>query len=489
MKIPFYIVLSLILLTSCKEKEKKDQFGNLTKININFNDYQATKHKSFIDVNIENGINPIKQQLKISDSGTISYNFINNKKRELIFSYENREFSLIVSPNEELNAEFNISELIDWKSKLNGFKISSGENIITNNLILSNTFYIDSLIKQAPSGFSNDGTVSDIDYKNKRASEMNKQLKALDEFIKAKNINDTTFIEWSKAQIRFRAGHDLSLYPFFGTFNKEIDDTNDYFKFIQDLNTDKNTELTYQVYLKYLKTLTTSFKIMGNISEKYSSYRKQLRKDSISNFPITFQMIKKLPESTDRQLLMAYLYHKNNKVSENYKDSLKFYVSENLLAQMTSSKKNETLNIITLINNYDIPENEKSELLKLYHQAQGKVIYHDFWFTNCVPCMEELPNYNTLINTNNKNEVEFIFYGAYMNDTEWKKTIEKLELKGKHHLLTKNQIAFFEKYFKLYGFPHHQIIRSDGTIGEEVKFGVYPKNFDAINQLIEKHKN
>ena len=488
MRILFFLLILLIFLTSCKEKETENRVENYTEVNLNFSDYEPSEHKSFIDLKIENGINPIEQQLKISDSGTVSYNFINEKKRELVFNYENREFSLIVSPNEELNAELTIAELTDWESKFKGFKIISGVNEVTNNLILTNTSYIDSLITQAPDGFSNDGKSVDIDYRNKRVSEMQEQLKTFDLFIKEKNINDKTFIDWSTSQIRYRAGNDLSLYPFFGTFNKEIDDENDYFHFIQEINPNMDDELTYQSYLNYLETLSTGYKIMSNIADNYSDKRKQLKKDSLSNFPIAFNMVKKRPKDDERELLMAYLYRKNNKVPETYQDSLASYVNDGLLNQVKSLEKNETLDIVTLIKNYDIPENEKMELLALYNNAKGKVIYHDFWFTNCAPCMKELPNFNDLVATTNEQEVEFIFYGAYMKNEEWKKTLDKLKLKGKHHLLTKNQLAFFEKYFGVHGFPHHQIIKSNGQIGDKVRFGAYPSNFDEINKLIDKNQ-
>lgn len=482
-------MISLIFLNSCQEKETKNIIENYTEINLSFKDYNLSNHKSFINLKIENGLNPIEQQLKISDSGTVSYNFINDKKRELIFNYENRELNLIISPNEHLNAELSIAEFTNWESKFETFKVNSGQNKLTNNLIISNTFFIDSLINEATSAFNNDDISSDIDYKNKRISEMTEQLKALDLFVKEKNIQDKAFIGWCKAQIKYRTGNDLSIYPFMGKLNKEIDDEDEYFNFIEKINPDEKVEFTYQSYLKYLETLSTSYKIMSNVADKYSSKREQFKKDSLSNFPIAFNMVKKLPKNEKRELLMAYLYRKNNKVPEKYQDSLKYFVNDKLLSQVKSLEQNETLDIVALIENYDIPENEKTELLALYKDAEGKVIYHDFWFTNCAPCMKELPNYNDLIATTNEKNVEFIFYGAYMKNDEWRKTVEKFELKGKHHLLTKNQLAFFEKYFKVHGFPHHQIIRSDGTIGERVNLGVYPNNFDAINEQIEKHKS
>lgn len=277
-RIPFYFLISLLFFTSCQEKATANHVENHTEINLNFSDYEPSKHKSFIDLKIENGINPIEQQLKISDSGTVSYNFINEKKRELVFNYENREFSLIISPNEKLNAELNIAELTDWQSKFKGFKVTSGTNQITNNLILNNTSYLDSLIKQAPDGYTNDGKSDDIDYKNIRLSEMQEQLNSFDLFLKDNNITDKTFINWSKAQIRYRAGNDLSLYPFTGTLNRKIDDENDYFNFIKEVNPKEKDELTYQSHLIYLETLSTSYKIMSNISDKYLLVKRGIKK-------------------------------------------------------------------------------------------------------------------------------------------------------------------------------------------------------------------
>lgn len=383
--------------------------------------------------------------------------------------------------------ELTIKHLVNSKFKY--FKVTSGTNKEINNLILANTTSLDSLINQAPDGFSNDGNSVDIEYKNKRIAEMKQQLIVLDSLIIKKNITDKTFVNWSKAQIRYRAGNDLSLYPFFGTLNKKIDAKKEYFNFINEVNPKNNDEFTYQSYLNYLATLSTSFKIMSSISEKYASDRENLKKDSLSNFPIVFNIIKNLKDSKERELLMAYSYYENKTVPEKYQDSLKYFVSNKLMAQVKWKEKDEKSNIITLIKNYDLPKNEKTELLKLYEETKGKIVFHDFWFTNCTPCMKELPSYNDLISATNSENIEFIFYGVYTENKEWKKTIDKFKLKGKHHLLTKNQLAFFEKYFRVHGFLHHQLIKSNGEIGENVNFGIYPNNFEKIINKIEKYRS
>ena len=182
-------------------------------------------------------------------------------------------------------------------------------------------------------------------------------------------------------------------------------------------------------------------------------------------------------------LLMAYAFRKYKTIAGKYQDSVKYIVGDTLLAQLNVEDKQDSSSIIALIERYDISKKEKDELLEMYRETEGKVIFHDFWFTNCGPCMKELPNYNVLIASVDQ-DVVFVFYGVYMQDSEWKEARERLDSKGRHHLLTKNQLAFFEKYFKLNGFPHHQLINTKGQIiGERIP-GVYPANFDYIMNLI-----
>ena len=52
-------------------------------------------------------------------------------------------------------------------------------------------------------------------------------------------------------------------------------------------------------------------------------------------------------------------------------------------------------------------------------------------------------------------KIEFVFYGVFMEKQKWNRTLEKYGLKGKRHLLTNDQLAFFKKYFGIYGFQHH----------------------------------
>tara|TARA_R110002074_G_scaffold149035_4_gene301204 strand:+ start:27879 stop:29366 length:1488 start_codon:yes stop_codon:yes gene_type:complete len=480
-------IFSIFLLISCAEEPKSSGIENLVQIELKLENFDPSVHKSFIDLTVENATQPIKQQLKVSDSGTVNVNYISSSKKEINFNYDYRNFNLIVSPNENIEIKLEINELLDW-SRFKHFEVG-GINRKTNTLLMAHSHYMDSLMQSATVAGARDGTYSELEYKSVRLGEMNEQLKIFKKLISDKNINDKTFIDWGTAKIYFSAGKDLSMYPFYGTMNKEIDDMNEYFNFIQKIEHKWNNEIVYFSYLDYLKSLSSSYIIISNISNSYEEKRSILPKGPTANFPIAFEMIKRMPANKDREYVMTYAYYSNSRgTPEKYRDSLNKYVSSDILALLETKEENENSNFLHLLKNYDISDAEKKELLDLYADTAGKVIFHDFWFASYYPCMLEFPHYNDLILSNNEEEVVFIFYGTYMTENEWEKTIKKYDLKGVHHLLTKDQLAFFQRYFGVKGFPHHQMVNSEGNIVKGSIPGIRSDNLKNINSYISKHK-
>lgn len=494
MKKLFHLLFIIIFLTSCHKKEVENTAEYFSEINLLLKEYNPEKNKSFIDIKIENLISPIEEQLKISDDGRINYVFLNKKKKEIIIDYNNRKFALIISPSEKINLEINISELLNW-SRFKDIKVS-GINKITNRLILLNKSYLDSLIKQSTSPFLNDSTTNITGYKNTRVSEMKNQLQDFSNYNANNKIMDSNFIDWGKAQIRYKAGRDLTIflgnkiYP-----NPSIDDENPYFTFVDEIGFNSSDKLTYDSYLKYIEGLTGTFNLIGNWSEKYTRKRKKIKSKWPTTYFLKLEILKKLPKGKDRDIMMAYLFkneqrlekYTHKKTPTEYHESLKLNTSKRLAEQINREKEINTTAIKLLIENYDFSKKEKIELLKLYEKTDGKVIFHDFWATWCAPCMNELPNYNDFIKIAGE-DVVFLMLGVHMDKKEWSKAIDELNLKGDHYLLSPNQLAFYEKYFKVSSFPHHQIINSEGQIVKEQIPRVNPANFEFLVGLIEEHK-
>ncbi len=241
LKVSHIILITYLLLSSCEQEHEKNLASNLAQINLEFLDYNKNLHKSFLDITIENGVAPIKEQLKIDDNGTASYSFINDKTREILISFEHRKFSQFISPGEALNAELVINELLEYKSNLTHSKIVSGANIETNNLILNYTYTLDSLINNSTAGTSNNGTVSEMEYQEIRLTQMRNQLDELKSLLENNKISNKAFINWCIAQINYRAGYDLSLYPVM-QINRSKDDKSPYFDFVNKLSKDSEIQ-------------------------------------------------------------------------------------------------------------------------------------------------------------------------------------------------------------------------------------------------------
>lgn len=429
-----------------------------TEIRIHLVDYDAKKHKNYIKLTIENGVLPIEEQLRISDDGTVEYVFLNNKKREIKLKHEHFPISLIVSPNEKLAVDLKISEWNDFY-KFKDFAIA-GTNKHTNRLIVENGFFVDSLaqIEVAASDYD----MSSIEYKKTRLDRLKRHLGILARYVEREKIEDKTFINWANAQLKYRAGYELSNHPSDSGSNRQMSADDAYFDFVKQIEHESSDELSYLSYFIYKEALSYSYEILCNVSDKYKSERAKQKKGYNPNFPIFFDVMEHLPNEEERNLLMAFNYKRTKNIPKPYLDKISDQIGEKLFSQITASKqetKAET--VASLIKRFGMSDVEKKQLLDIYKAAEGKTVFHDFWFAKCAPCMGEMPKYNDIISAVGDDAI-FVFYGVNMSKEEWMKTRAKFNVNGQHYLLSKNQLAFFERYFGVRNFPSHKFINSKG---------------------------
>jgi thiol-disulfide isomerase/thioredoxin len=404
--------------------------------------------------------------------------------REIIFSYDDREIALILSPGDQAELYLSMETFQSLNGPIKGRFKGVHQQAVT--LMLNFQPKLDDWVGAASSAFSADKSMSESDYRAMRMQEMTGQLQELERIISDDKIDNQEFKYWATAKIRYAAANDLCLFPFLGKVNTTIHEADPYFDFIGNFSPENVFVATLQSYTNYAKTLISDLNIIGNIAEKHRHSRDSLKSNG-STLPLKFELLSKTLQGRERELALTNLFLKAQMIPPAYLDSLNRYLPLAEIQKMQAKEISHQVPLTDLLNSFPLREEEKQPLMELYREATGKVIYHDFWFANCGPCMRELPYYNELIDKAGA-DVEFVFYGVYMQETEWKDTIAKYGLKGKHHLLSKNQMAFFERYFKLNGFPHHQILNSKGIIVPEKLPGVYPEQFGGILQLLEKAK-
>lgn len=91
---------------------------------------------------------------------------------------------------------------------------------------------------------------------------------------------------------------------------------------------------------------------------------------------------------------------------------------------------------------------------------QGKVIVLKFWFLNCKPCIEEIPDLNTIVETYQDNKNVIFLSMALDNESNLKKF--KQRKKYLYSIISNND--YIMNTLKVRVFPTHMILNKKGEI-------------------------
>lgn len=486
---PISILLLILCLSLRLAHGVPEHLENIAEISISFRNYDAKIHKGFLEIIIPDLLSPQKEQLKLSDDGTLQYALIIDQDKQISISYENRSIPLIVSTDDELRLELDLEEVKDFEA-LTEVQVA-GHYAQTNLLILTHIRKISDWMLAAERSPQYQGlmdkTMTKEEYHDLKIADLEQQLDFLETFLKEENISDPIFADWARAKIKYIIGRDLSLFPFMGKINREIDEKDDFFDFLEKIDPNSKEVFLFDSKIEYLKGLSTSYVIISNISNSHIETKKNRAEASL---PLMYELIlQQLPEGKGRELMLAFVYRMERNEAK-YVQYLEEHVSKDLLEKVDRFKQKKEkleLSIPELIEAYDISREEKEELLALYKIAEGKIVFHDFWFASCAPCMKEMPHYNELISSAGE-DVVFIMFGVYMSEKEWRAIRNKYQLKGEHHLLSKNQLAFFELYFNVKGYPHHKLLDREGKLIDTPIPRVHPNNISRLLKTLDTYK-
>jgi peroxiredoxin len=95
---------------------------------------------------------------------------------------------------------------------------------------------------------------------------------------------------------------------------------------------------------------------------------------------------------------------------------------------------------------------------------RGKVVYVDFWYSSCAPCLAEAPAATILKKKFVGRDVVFLYISVDRKPEVWQKTM------AKHSLTSSNSVHLLDSEFKaassyeIGGFPSYWIIGRDGRI-------------------------
>jgi peroxiredoxin len=113
---------------------------------------------------------------------------------------------------------------------------------------------------------------------------------------------------------------------------------------------------------------------------------------------------------------------------------------------------------------------------------KGKVVVVKFWFTQCKPCLMEMPELNKMIEEKYKNNKDVVFISICLDNKEAiKKTL------GKHpfsYSTLYNMQETADKY-KVVAYPTHLVIDKSGIVTLASNEGMRPLLESAIDKALE----
>ncbi len=467
-----------------------------TEINVRFKNYDPGQHKAFLSILVSDVFGTTEKQFKITDDGLASCQLELKESHEAELRYDSKRQALLLKKGDRVSMTLDILQFLkngsDSMPEVSGGKFESA-----NLLLLTKGEKFEELVRRNTTNvFMADKSIPEMEYFYLRTGQMMQLFDSLEHFLQQHKIQNPVFEEWARGQILFGTGHDLSLFPFMGKVNQEIHDESPYFKQLiaqvgilesggslsanmafensKGISHPKTAIQNPAAYHKFIGSLFNSFNIIGNISHRYKPLRDSLKANGQNNLPIRYAILDRLPDGQGKQLLMAKLLNYTGdpaKLPAHYFENFEKELGKAGLERQAkkSSQKKEAVHLLKALREFDISEEEKAPLLALYENGSGKIVFHDFWFKGCSPCMIELPKYNSLIEKAGP-EVDFVFFGVFMEEAVWKKTLEEYGLKGKHHLLTKNQLAFYEQLFGIQSYPHHKVMDVNGLVADDDRF-------------------
>jgi peroxiredoxin len=113
------------------------------------------------------------------------------------------------------------------------------------------------------------------------------------------------------------------------------------------------------------------------------------------------------------------------------------------------------------------------------NDLKGKVVVLKFWFTKCVPCLDEMPELNKMLAENYKDSKDVVFLAPCLDDKEEIKNTLKEHPFSYRSLSDMMEMA---NAYKITAYPTHIVIGKNG----EVMFAATSGPTDVLKEAIDK---
>jgi len=100
----------------------------------------------------------------------------------------------------------------------------------------------------------------------------------------------------------------------------------------------------------------------------------------------------------------------------------------------------------------------------ILQKNSGKLIYVDFWATDCGPCLAEMPNSKIVEHEFENMDVVFVYICLGSKKMQWEAVIDKFQLGGQHYLLSNKQSSEMREFLKFIVLPFYMLVDKNGVV-------------------------
>jgi thiol-disulfide isomerase/thioredoxin len=314
-------------------------------------------------------------------------------------------------------------------------------------------------------------------YAARRLEQLKDESAFLENYLRQGNIRDTTFINWERNDLTYKAGKDILLFPFLGKINKSIS-KDQLLKLIAAIPVIKASALHNSAYYDFLQMFASDYEIVYSQNPRYAS---DLKESGYNLFPVILNAIDNISSGVSRELLYYDIYPDNSIAAKSGNlvwERFNSVVEQKVLNDLLTDKKlqNETgfkkYAIIDRINHSAVHDTLKHRLADSFVKLKGSNIYVDFWGEWCGPCMQEFPNYKQLISSFNGKPVKFVFFSAFTSTERMLAIKNKFGIDATFINLSKDEISVMNDVFEFHSYPSHFLINKEGMVINNASYGL-----------------
>jgi thiol-disulfide isomerase/thioredoxin len=188
-------------------------------------------------------------------------------------------------------------------------------------------------------------------------------------------------------------------------------------------------------------------------------------------------------------VLIMFVFGCNSNVKNQENNDSK---TEKVTGKSIDIKPTEQINVSTgVINLYDLrkPQYANETYKSILDRYKGRVVYLEFWHSECNSCIQQFPHSVRLHKYYNKKhkDIDFVYMSEDVSYQSWKDSLVKYNAFGDHYYLNKKIILEVDSTLHVNGNPAFYMYDREGNLIDKVPWPEWGHTVPFINNVLDKN--